>query len=127
MPRIDHAGVVADLKAFIVDAGKPGFGARELLEQIARLEAKHAVPADRYEQFLGRFAREFEDAFRGVLPPRGGASSDEAAAPIPPTGLPAEAKGELARPSGDSPSPEGGPIGHERTTRAGHPPARARA
>lgn len=127
MGRIDHEGVIADFKAFIVDAGKPGFGARELLEQIGRLEAKHAVSDDRYEQFLGRFARELEDAFRGVLPPRGGASSDEAAPPIPPTGLPAVAKGALARPSGDSPSPEGGPIGHRPTRRAGHPLARARA
>lgn len=123
--RVDHEGVVASLKAYIVGAGKPGFGARELLEQIGRLEAEHAVDEDRYTQFLGRFGRELEDAFRGVLPPRGGAS-DEAAAPLPPTGSPTAPKGQLARPSRDSLSPGGGPHHeHSRGARAGHSTAAA--
>lgn len=121
MSGVDHEAVVAGLKAYIVGAGKPGFGVRELLEQIGRLEAEHAVEDDRYTQFLGRFGRELEDAFRGVLPPRGGAASDEAAVPLSPTGSPAALKGQLARPSRDSTSPNGGPHEHHHTPRAGHP------
>jgi hypothetical protein len=115
--RVDHAAVVAGLKAHIVEAGKPGFGARELLEKIGRLEVEHAVDDDRYAQFLGKFGLELEAAFRGVLPPHGGASSDEAAVPLTPTGLSVAAKDQLARPSRDSSSPEGAPP-HEHDRHA---------
>jgi hypothetical protein len=76
---VDHAEVLTRLRAYV--SRKPAHGARDLLAEMARLEAECTVDDDAYRRVLARFGDELDAAFLNVL-----SSADPttgAAAPAP--------------------------------------------
>jgi hypothetical protein len=64
----DHAAILADFEAWLVQDGRPSHGTPYLTRKLAELRAEHRIDEDREAATIRRFSTGLTETFLGLVP-----------------------------------------------------------